>query len=69
MTGKSVQSKLITGESSADNKSIKIIRPVILSVSRATDIPAFYSDWFFHRLSTGWCIRTWIAISTRVRSR
>lgn len=26
---------------------------MILSVSRRTDIPAFYSDWFFHRLSEG----------------
>lgn len=24
--------------------------PVIVSASRSTDIPAFYSDWFFHRL-------------------
>lgn len=24
--------------------------PVVVSASRSTDIPAFYSDWFFHRL-------------------
>ena len=30
--------------------------PVILSVSRATDIPAFYSDWFFNRLEAGYCL-------------
>ena len=24
--------------------------PLIVSASRATDIPAFYTDWFFHRL-------------------
>ena len=24
--------------------------PVIVSASRSTDIPAFYADWFFHRL-------------------
>lgn len=24
--------------------------PLIISASRATDIPAFYTDWFFHRL-------------------
>ncbi len=24
--------------------------PIIVSASRSTDIPAFYSDWFFHRL-------------------
>jgi hypothetical protein len=27
---------------------------VILSASRRTDIPAFYSDWFFNRLSQGY---------------
>lgn len=28
--------------------------PVIISASRATDIPAFYSDWFFKRLEAGY---------------
>lgn len=28
--------------------------PMIISASRSTDIPAFYSDWFFHRLRTGY---------------
>jgi hypothetical protein len=28
--------------------------PVIISASRATDIPAFYSDWFFGRLREGY---------------
>jgi DNA repair photolyase len=28
--------------------------PVIVSASRATDIPAFYSDWFFGRLKKGY---------------
>ena len=32
-----------------------IIAPHILSVSRATDIPAFYSEWFFYRLKEGYC--------------
>ena len=32
-----------------------IIAPYILSVSRATDIPAFYSEWFFNRLKEGYC--------------
>ncbi len=31
--------------------------PVIISASRATDIPAFYSDWFFHRLKKGYIKR------------
>ncbi len=29
--------------------------PAILSVSRASDVPAFYSDWFFNRLEHGYC--------------
>ena len=28
--------------------------PLIVSASRSTDIPAFYSDWFFHRLKVGY---------------
>ena len=27
--------------------------PQIISASRSTDIPAFYADWFFHRLKVG----------------
>lgn len=27
--------------------------PVIVSASRSTDIPAFYADWFLHRLKVG----------------
>lgn len=27
--------------------------PLIISASRATDIPAFYADWFFRRLEKG----------------
>ena len=26
---------------------------MIISVSRRTDIPAFYSDWFFNRIKEG----------------
>ena len=29
---------------------------MILSVSRRTDIPAFYSDWFFERLDEGFVL-------------
>ena len=29
---------------------------MILSVSRRTDIPAFYSDWFLRRLQEGYCL-------------
>ena len=32
--------------------------PVIVSASRATDIPAFYSDWFFTRLKKGYSVWT-----------
>lgn len=28
--------------------------PVVVSASRSTDIPAFYTDWFFHRLNKGY---------------
>lgn len=28
--------------------------PVIVSASRSTDIPAFYADWFLHRLKMGY---------------
>jgi len=31
--------------------------PIIVSASRSTDIPAFYSDWFFERLKVGYS--TW----------
>ena len=30
--------------------------PVIVSASRATDIPAFYADWFFRRLEEGYVV-------------
>lgn len=29
---------------------------MIVSASRRTDIPAFYSDWFFNRLDDGYCL-------------
>ena len=28
--------------------------PIVVSASRSTDIPAFYADWFFHRLNQGY---------------
>lgn len=30
--------------------------PKIVSASRSTDIPAFYADWFFHRLKVGYSV-------------
>lgn len=32
------------------------VAPVIISASRSTDIPAFYSDWFMNRLKSGYCV-------------
>ena len=38
-----------------DNGNVaKATFPVVVSASRSTDIPAFYSDWFFHRLNKGY---------------
>ena len=37
-------------------EDVKAIAPVIISASRATDIPAFYSEWFFERLEKGYLI-------------
>ena len=37
-----------------DGTMIDAQAPVIVSASRSTDIPAYYADWFFHRLSAGW---------------
>ncbi len=43
-----------------DNKSteysISLIEPVIISASRATDIPKWYAEWFFNRLKVGYII-------------
>ncbi len=36
-------------------KEVEAMAPMILSVSRATDVPAFYSEWFFNRLERGYC--------------
>lgn len=33
---------------------VDAVAPVIVSASRATDIPAFYADWFFNRLKLGY---------------
>ena len=36
--------------------TVEAYAPVIVSASRATDIPAFYCEWFFHRLKQGYSI-------------
>ncbi len=45
------QTKIITKY----GKEVHAMAPMILSVSRATDVPAFYSEWFFNRLERGYC--------------
>lgn len=39
-----------------DGQKMEIPAPDIISASRSTDIPAFYADWFFHRLETGYSV-------------
>lgn len=34
--------------------NVQGISPIIISASRSTDIPAFYSDWFINRLRKGY---------------
>ena len=42
---------------SVENKT-NTLNPVVVSASRSTDIPAFYTDWMLSRLQLGHC--TWI---------
>lgn len=37
-----------------DGTIVSMQTPQIISVSRSTDIPAFYIEWFFHRLQKGY---------------
>ena len=32
------------------------LAPLVISVSRATDIPAFHAEWFMNRLNAGYCV-------------
>lgn len=41
-----------------NGEPVKAQAPLIVSASRSTDIPAFYADWFFHRLEKGYSV--WI---------
>ncbi len=34
---------------------VRAIAPLVVSASRATDIPAFHAGWFMNRLRAGWC--------------
>lgn len=38
-----------------DGRPVEASAPVIISASRATDIPAFHSEWLVNRLKAGWC--------------
>lgn len=38
-----------------DGTKLEAVAPKILSVSRATDVPAFYAEWFFRSLERGYC--------------
>ncbi len=40
-------------EININGRIVKAQAPLIVSVSRSTDIPAFYADWFFERLEKG----------------
>ncbi len=37
-----------------NGEAVEMQLPEIVSASRSTDIPAFYADWFFHRLKVGY---------------
>jgi DNA repair photolyase len=37
-----------------DGEIVEAQAPIIISASRSTDIPAFYSDWFIQRLKEGY---------------
>ena len=41
-----------------NGEDVEMQLPEIVSASRSTDIPAFYADWFFHRLKKGYSALT-----------
>lgn len=41
-------------EININGQLVKAQAPIIVSASRSTDIPAFYTDWFFKRLELGY---------------
>lgn len=38
-----------------NHNNVEAIAPVIISASRATDIPAFHAEWFIRKLRDGYC--------------
>jgi DNA repair photolyase len=60
---------MVWGKTQIINDNMDIVdalMPIIISASRSTDIPAFYSDWFFHRLKAGYS--AWINPFNGVKS-
>jgi hypothetical protein len=51
---KSWNKKIIIND---ENQEVEAITPFIISASRSTDIPSFFSKWFFNRLEKGYV--TW----------
>ena len=43
-----------TDRQTEEGLKVSMQAPMIVSASRSTDIPAFYADWFFHRLKVGY---------------
>lgn len=41
-------------QSTEEGNIVSMQAPLIISASRSTDIPAYYADWFFHRLEKGY---------------
>lgn len=49
-----------------NGERVEALTPIIVSASRSTDIPAFYIDWFLHRLKIGYS--AWINPFNGVKS-
>ena len=51
------QNKIAFGDPNLSSEyTLSLVEPVIVSASRATDIPKWYAEWFFNRLKTGYII-------------
>lgn len=59
-----------------NGEDVEMQLPEIVSASRSTDIPAFYADWFFHRLKKGYSawtnpfngIRSYVSYEPQIRN-